>query len=102
RKFLEGWGVSLWEATNGIEAVSLSRDHEFDLLLLDLEMPEMDGYTALKEIRKINGRIPAIAFSAAMFPNINEHLKAQGFDDFVMKPFRPEELYKKIKQHKKQ
>lgn len=101
RKFLEGWGVTLCEATNGIEAVSLSRDHDFDLLLLDLEMPEMDGYTALREIRKIQKDIPAIAFSAAMFPHINEQLKAKGFNDFVMKPFHPEELYKKIKQYKR-
>lgn len=101
RKFLESWDVSITEAVNGLEAIERSRSEKFDVLLLDLEMPEMDGYTALKEIRKINNSIPAVAFTAAMFPNINTHLKEKGFNDFVTKPFRPEELYDKIKKYKK-
>jgi signal transduction histidine kinase/CheY-like chemotaxis protein len=97
KKFLESWDIRISEATNGLEAVQKSREEPFDLLLLDLEMPEMDGYTALAEIRKFNTAIPAIAFTAAMFPGINTHLEAKGFNDFVTKPFRPEELYTKIK-----
>jgi signal transduction histidine kinase/CheY-like chemotaxis protein len=101
RKFLQSWDVSITEAVNGLEAIECSKLEQFDLLLLDLEMPEMDGYTALSEIRKTNKSIPAIAFTAAMFPNINAHLEEKGFNGFVTKPFRPEELYNKIKQYKR-
>jgi signal transduction histidine kinase/FixJ family two-component response regulator len=101
RKFLEAWDVSITEAENGIEAVKICRNEKFDLLLLDLEMPEMDGYTALKEIRTIYNAIPAIAFTAAMFTEIDTHLQHEGFNDFLRKPFRPEDLYNKIKQYKK-
>jgi signal transduction histidine kinase/CheY-like chemotaxis protein len=100
RKFLEAWDVTITEAENGIEAVKLCRHEKFDLLLLDLEMPEMDGYTALKEIRNIYNGIPAIAFTAAMFTDIDKHLQQEGFNDFLRKPFRPEDLYNKIKQYK--
>jgi signal transduction histidine kinase len=99
RKFLQGWNITIAEAVNGLEAVEKSRNGEFDALLLDLEMPEMDGYTALHEIRRFNKDIPAIAFSAAMFPNIKAQLEEKGFNDFVTKPFRPEDLYQKIKQY---
>jgi signal transduction histidine kinase/CheY-like chemotaxis protein len=102
RKFLETWDVSIAEAENGVEAVELCRKEKFDLLLLDLEMPEMDGYTALKEIRNMYHGIPAIAFTAAMFHDIDKHLQQEGFNDFVRKPFRPEDLYNKIKQYKTQ
>jgi signal transduction histidine kinase len=102
RKFLETWDVSITEAENGVEAVALCRKEKFDLLLLDLEMPEMDGYTALKEIRNIYTAIPAIAFTAAMFTDIDKHLQQEGFNDFIRKPFRPEDLYNKIKQYRKQ
>jgi signal transduction histidine kinase len=100
-RFLQSWEIATTEAVNGREAVEKSREGNFDLLLMDLEMPEMDGYTALTEIRKFNKEIPAIAFTAAMFPDIKNFLTAKGFNDFATKPFRPEELYQKIKQYQK-
>ncbi len=99
RRFLQSWDISVTEAVNGREAVEKSSEGNFDLLLMDLEMPEMDGYTALIEIRKFNKDIPAIAFTAAMFPDINNFLASKGFNDFATKPFRPEELYQKIRQY---
>jgi CheY-like chemotaxis protein len=101
RRFLESWNVNITDAVNGLEAVEHSQFKQFDVLLLDLEMPEMDGYTALTEIRKTNKSIPAIAFTAAMFPNINEHLEEKGFNGFVAKPFRHEDFYNKIRKYKK-
>jgi CheY-like chemotaxis protein len=56
----------------------------------------MDGYEALVEIQKINQTIPAIAFTAAVLPNMREHLAMKGFNDFLQKPFRPEDLHKII------
>lgn len=95
-KFLERWDVTIQEATNGKEAVECFRENEYDLVLIDLDMPVMDGYQALAEIRKIDQHIPAIAFTAAVLPNMHEHLKSKGFNDFLQKPFRPEDLHKKI------
>ncbi|HKC37461.1 MAG TPA: ATP-binding protein, partial [Chitinophagaceae bacterium] len=69
-KFLDKWGVNYSKAMNGLEAVSLFRKHDFDVILMDLEMPEMDGYGALNEIRKTNTDIPAIAFTASVFENM--------------------------------
>ena len=96
RKFLERWEVEIDEATNGQEAVDLFNENQYDLLLIDLDMPVMDGYQALAEIRSRNEHIPAIAFTAAVLPNMKEHLAEKGFNDFLPKPFRPEDLHKKI------
>ncbi len=96
RRFLTKWGIEVHEAYNGKEAVELFSQNKFDLILIDLEMPEMDGVTALGEIRKINPMIPAIAFTAAVYDNMKADLLEKGFMEFVPKPFRPEELHNKI------
>ncbi|MFL5788080.1 MAG: ATP-binding protein, partial [Flavisolibacter sp.] len=95
-KFLERWDVTIHEATNGLEAVQFFNENEYDLVLIDLDMPIMDGYEALAEIRKVSQNIPAIAFTAAVLPNMKEHLTSKGFNDFLQKPFRPEDLHRKI------
>jgi CheY-like chemotaxis protein len=96
RKFLLKWEVNLTEAKNGKEAIELSKQTKFDLLLLDLEMPEADGYTALLEIRKMYPTIPAMAFTAAVFEDIQTSLLQKGFNDFILKPFAPQELNAKL------
>jgi PAS domain S-box-containing protein len=96
KRFLTKWGIQVSEATNGREALAQFKKGTFDLLLIDLEMPEMDGATALKEIRKINTSIPAVAFTAAVYDNMQADLLQKGFTDFIHKPFRPEELHSKI------
>ncbi len=95
-RFLDKWGVRLTKAKNGIEAVSLFGQYPFDLVLMDLDMPEMDGYGALSAIRNINADIPAIAFTAAVFDNMKENLAICGFNDYIQKPFRPEDLHSKL------
>lgn len=96
KRFLTKWGIKVSEATNGREALAQFKKGTFDLLLIDLEMPEMDGATALKEIRKIDASIPAVAFTAAVYDNMQADLLQKGFTDFIHKPFRPEELHAKI------
>jgi CheY-like chemotaxis protein len=96
RRFLTKWGIEVKEAYNGKEAVDLFTREKFDLVLIDLEMPEMDGITALGEIRKINASVPAIAFTAAVYDNMKADLIQKGFMEFVPKPFRPEDLHHKI------
>ncbi len=101
RKLLKKWNVIPMEAFNGIEAMRIFNTHEFDVLLIDLEMPEMDGYEVIKEIRKTNKFIPIIAFTAAVYDNMKTDLLKQGFTDCIQKPFRPEDLHKKIASYAK-
>ena len=96
RRFLTKWGIEVQEAVNGREAVEKFAKETFDLVLIDLEMPEMDGVTALREIRKLDPAIPAIAFTAAVYDNMRNDLIQKGFMEFVPKPFRPEDLHSKI------
>jgi CheY-like chemotaxis protein/anti-sigma regulatory factor (Ser/Thr protein kinase) len=96
RRFLVKWGIEVHEASNGLEAVEKCTRENFDLVLIDLEMPEMDGITALSEIRKLHPYVPAIAFTAAVYEDMKIDLMKKGFMDVVPKPFRPEDLHNKI------
>jgi CheY-like chemotaxis protein/two-component sensor histidine kinase len=93
KRFMLNWDVTLDEATNGQQAVDLFKEKQFDLLLIDLEMPVMDGYTAISEIRKIDRHITAVAFTAAVFDNMDHILKERGFNTYIQKPFRPQDLH---------
>jgi signal transduction histidine kinase/CheY-like chemotaxis protein len=92
KRMLTKWGASVTEAVNGIKGLRLFNQQPFDILLIDLEMPEMDGTQMIKEIRKTNNQIPAIAFTAAAYENIFTDLLQKGFSAFVPKPFVPKNL----------
>jgi len=96
RSFLLKWEVRIKEARNGIQAMELLKYHKFDLILMDLEMPEMNGYMAVKKIRETDTEIPVIAFTAALLENMDSLITESGFNDYVLKPFRPADLKKKI------
>jgi signal transduction histidine kinase/ActR/RegA family two-component response regulator len=96
KRFMNKWGIQVGEATNGREAVEKFKKDHYDLMLIDLEMPEMDGPTALKEIRRFNDTVPAMAFTAAVYENMQNDLIRKGFVDYIHKPFRPEDLHNKI------
>ncbi len=96
RGFLLKWGIRVKEANNGIHALELLKYHTFDLILMDLEMPEMNGYTAANIIRETNKTIPIIAFTATLLEDMNKLISEGGFNDYMLKPFRPAELKKKI------
>ena len=93
---LEKWGIIITEAVNGREALDKFNDGQYDVLLVDLDMPVMDGYELLDNIRRDNKKIPVIAFTAAVFENIQAQLINKGFNDYISKPFRPEDLHEKI------
>jgi CheY-like chemotaxis protein len=80
-------------------AVEEFQKNDYDLILMDLEMPEMDGYTAIKEIRKHDTTIPVIAFTAALYDNMITDLKSKGFDGYLQKPYNPTDLYNKISKY---
>jgi signal transduction histidine kinase/CheY-like chemotaxis protein len=96
RKILEKKGVQVTEVSNGELAVAKNIAYQFDLVLLDLDMPIMDGKTAVREIRKTNKQIPVLAFTAAVYENIQQDLIDNGFTDYVFKPFKAEDLFRKM------
>jgi signal transduction histidine kinase/CheY-like chemotaxis protein len=98
--FLKKWNVSYTEAVNGLIALEKYKQHSFDLILMDLEMPEMDGYTAVEQLRKKDTTIPIIAFTAALYDGMAEDLLSKGFTDYMHKPFNPKDLYSKIAPYK--
>jgi signal transduction histidine kinase len=86
-KMLQNWGAIVTVTNNGVEALQCFNQHQFDIALIDLEMPEMDGRQLIKHIKTTHPNFPAIAFTAAAYDNIFDDLKNLGFADFVPKPF---------------
>jgi signal transduction histidine kinase/ActR/RegA family two-component response regulator len=97
-RFLKKWGVEMEKASNGKEAIDLFNRKNFDLLLIDLEMPEIDGFGVVERVREKCELVPVIAFTAAAFSNIKTELESRGFSGYLPKPFKPEELHQLIQQ----
>ena len=95
-KFLKKWGIEVDHAGNGREAIEKLRNKEYNLILMDIQMPIMDGYEAVEEIRKMGITTPVIALTASAMLDVQEKIFDVGMDGFVMKPFNPEELFKEI------
>jgi len=93
RLILTGAKYQVHEATNGLECVMSARQSPPDLIMVDLSMPELDGWEAFRILRSdpITAHIPCIAFTAYSESESERALKA-GFDAFVGKPFRTEEM----------
>lgn len=87
---------NLLHAWNGKEAIDLYRIYHPDMILMDLKMPVMDGYQATEEIRKGNTIIPIIAVTAFAFAEDEQRVSQSGFNGYVAKPIKPNDLKKKI------
>ena len=94
-KYAKFEGHTVTEAADGMEAVELCRKNDFDIVILDIMMPELDGFSACREIRRTSS-VPVILLSARG----EEYDKINGFecgaDDYVVKPFSPKELMLRI------
>lgn len=95
RKYAIFEGYQVTEAANGMEAIEMCRAGQFDLIVMDVMMPELDGFSAVREIRKTSD-VPVIMLSARG----EEYDRLRGFelgvDDYVVKPFSPRELMMRI------
>ena len=96
KKYAEFEGYTIKEAGNGMEAIEICKDEDFDLIILDVMMPELDGFSTCKEIRKIK-KIPIIMLSARGEEYDKIHGFELGIDDYVVKPFSPKELMMRVK-----
>lgn len=97
-KFLRRWGIEVDFAYNGEEAVEKVQSRQYDIILMDLLMPKMDGFAAARKIRKFSNyqETPIIALSASTLSQEREKAFAVQMNDFISKPFNPNELYNKI------
>lgn len=99
QKYLERWGAQIDVALNGVEALEKLDVSRHRLILLDLHMPVMDGYEASRKMRDDGVQIPIIALTANLPDEIQNQITGAGMDDIVVKPFLPDELYRKVLHH---
>jgi CheY-like chemotaxis protein/HPt (histidine-containing phosphotransfer) domain-containing protein len=95
--FLELWGHTVIVVNNGREAVHRVASERFDAVLMDVQMPEMDGFEATGRIRSMGGdnghRLPIVAMTAHAMQGDRERCLEAGMDDYVSKPLRPGEMF---------
>ena len=98
RQFLKGWGIGFKEASNGKEAISMAQKQIFDLIIMDVRMPVIDGFEATRMIRRIPGyeNIPVIALTADVSKKVRDEKVAGLFDEILMKPVNPDDLIRMI------
>ncbi|MBI2382052.1 MAG: response regulator [Gammaproteobacteria bacterium] len=96
--FLQETGTQVDIAEDGLEALRLVQDQDYDLVLMDVQMPNMDGLTATKEIRKLDkGRnLPIVAMTAHAMESDRQRSLAAGMNAHLTKPLNPDELYKTL------
>lgn len=95
-KFLKRWHMVLEVASDGEEAVKKATENYYDIILMDLQMPVMDGYQAAIEIRGTKNPVPIVALTASALISIQERVLSAGMNDYITKPFDPEELKRKL------
>jgi PAS domain S-box-containing protein len=90
-------GCKVTEAENGLEAINQLKTGDFDLVLMDIQMPEMDGMEATKQIRnKLGKNVPIVALTANAFKHDIDLYLSLGMNDYLIKPYRETDLYEKI------
>jgi CheY-like chemotaxis protein len=100
KKLFSKWKIIPTIAENGERAVEIVQYGNFDIILMDLQMPVMNGFDASMEIRKMTdpakSSIPIIALTASALFDIRDQVTNAGMNDYVAKPFKPDELMEKI------
>jgi len=100
KTMLESWGCEVDIAANGIQALQKVTETDYDLILMDIQMPEMDGITATKLIRQLpqpqKSNVSIIAFTANALKGDSKQYLEAGMDDYITKPYTEEKLHRKI------
>ena len=100
KKLFSKWKIVPTIAENGERAVEIMQYGNFDIILMDLQMPVMNGFDAAIEIRKMpdpaKANIPIIALTASALFDIKDQVTNAGMNGYVAKPFKPDELMEKI------
>jgi signal transduction histidine kinase/CheY-like chemotaxis protein len=100
KEFMKQWDVDCDVAENGEIALRLVQTNNYDMVLMDLQMPEMDGYQTTTAIRKLEGdkykNLPILALTASAMLDIQDQAFTVGMNDYISKPFNPNELHRKI------
>lgn len=103
--FLFKWGHTVTCASSGVEALDLVSSRQFDLILMDLQMPDKDGYETAMEIRRMSEahfkEVPIIALTADILPEVKEKAFEAGMNDYLSKPFQVHDLQAIINKHVK-
>ncbi|MEN8704089.1 MAG: response regulator [Polaribacter sp.] len=99
KKCLEKEKLVITEANNGLEAVEKMQQQYFDIVLMDIQMPILNGFEATKKIRTFNKNTPIFALSASVLQDVKEDLHTYGLNGLILKPFNPEELINTLKKH---
>ncbi len=94
-KYAKFEGYNVLEAENGLQAIDICRTNDVDIVIMDVMMPELDGFSAVREIRKFSD-VPVIMLSARGEEYDKIHGFETGVDDYVVKPFSPKELMMRI------
>jgi PAS domain S-box-containing protein len=96
RRFITGWGAQLEVVVDGRQALEFVSRRKYDLILMDIQMPELDGFSCTRKIRKHFKDVPILAITASPKNEIIAEIMACGMNDFVSKPFKPNELRSKL------
>lgn len=99
KKMITNWNGAVDVAENGAIALNKVRQSAYDIVLMDLQMPVMDGYNATQHIRNFNDDIPIIALTASASADILQRTREFGMTDYLAKPFKPGELYEMISKY---
>lgn len=97
--FLKGTEANLTTATNGLEAYDLCKANTYDMILMDIQMPKMDGHEATRAIRKLGQNMPIIALTAHGTKNEHEKSRLAGCNESITKPFSQPNLLKTLKSY---
>ena len=98
KKMIENKKIECDLIDNGEEAVDLIRNNHYDLILMDVHLPGINGTIATEQIREFNKTIPIVALTAISLNENREMLMSFGMNDVVTKPFNPDNFYKVIAQ----
>lgn len=103
KKLCTKWNIEPVVVENGVQVVKAMNSGIFDVVLMDIHMPEMDGYEASREIRQINdpqrSGVPIIALTASVSHNLEAKIKEAGMNDYIRKPFHSNDLFGKLKRY---